>query len=35
MVYTLEPLYGAGFAWLLLGERWGPMGSGRGVTHPR
>lgn len=26
MVYTLEPLYGAGFAWLLLGERWGPMG---------
>lgn len=26
MVYTLEPLWGAGFAWLLLGERWGPMG---------
>lgn len=26
MVYTLEPLYGAGFAWFLLGERWGPLG---------
>lgn len=26
MVYTLEPLYGAGFAWTLLGERWGLKG---------
>eukprot|EP00270_Netrium_digitus_P003396 TRINITY_DN138_c0_g1_i1.p1 TRINITY_DN138_c0_g1~~TRINITY_DN138_c0_g1_i1.p1 ORF type:complete len:633 (+),score=138.88 TRINITY_DN138_c0_g1_i1:72-1901(+) len=26
MVYTLEPLYGAAFAWILLGERWGAMG---------
>ncbi|GAQ80885.1 hypothetical protein KFL_000650180 [Klebsormidium nitens] len=26
LVYTIEPLWGAGFAWLLLGERWGPMG---------
>eukprot|EP00897_Mesotaenium_endlicherianum_P000472 jgi/Mesen1/10425/ME000082S09926 len=26
MVYTMEPLYGAGFAWLLLGERWGLKG---------
>jgi hypothetical protein len=26
LVYTIEPLWGAGFAWLLLGERWGPLG---------
>lgn len=26
LVYTIEPLWGAGFAWLLLGERWGPTG---------
>ncbi|CAI7798682.1 unnamed protein product [Closterium sp. NIES-54] len=26
MVYTLEPLWGAAFAWVLLGERWGPAG---------
>lgn len=26
MVYTLEPLYGAAFAWVLLGERWGLKG---------
>lgn len=32
MVYTLEPLYGAGFAWVLLGERWGPLGwAGAGL----
>eukprot|EP00850_Spirogloea_muscicola_P012802 SM000084S23138 [mRNA] locus=s84:355470:357948:- [translate_table: standard] len=26
MVYTLEPLWGAAFAWTLLGERWGAKG---------
>ena len=26
MVYTVEPLWGAAFAWMLLGERWGPAG---------
>ncbi|CAI5490840.1 unnamed protein product [Closterium sp. Naga37s-1] len=26
MVYTLEPLWGAAFAWVLLNERWGPVG---------
>lgn len=26
MVYTVEPLYGAAFAWWVLGERWGPLG---------
>eukprot|EP00854_Cymbomonas_tetramitiformis_P001484 gene1484-2111_t len=26
IIYTLEPLWGAGFAWLMLGERWGPEG---------
>eukprot|EP00271_Cylindrocystis_brebissonii_P006353 TRINITY_DN190_c0_g2_i1.p1 TRINITY_DN190_c0_g2~~TRINITY_DN190_c0_g2_i1.p1 ORF type:complete len:639 (-),score=110.36 TRINITY_DN190_c0_g2_i1:591-2507(-) len=32
MVYTLEPLYGAAFAWLLLGERWGLKGwAGAGL----
>lgn len=26
IVYGLEPIWGAGFAWFLLGERWGTMG---------
>ncbi|KAJ7101579.1 hypothetical protein O6H91_12G087100 [Diphasiastrum complanatum] len=26
VIYTLEPLWGAGFAWSLLGERWGAAG---------
>ncbi|KAL3640727.1 hypothetical protein CASFOL_015695 [Castilleja foliolosa] len=26
MIYGLEPLWGAGFAWFLLGERWGLAG---------
>lgn len=26
VIYTLEPLWGAGFAWFLLGERWGFRG---------
>lgn len=26
LVYTLEPVLGAAFAWVLLGERWGPAG---------
>ncbi|CAI9095998.1 OLC1v1032058C3 [Oldenlandia corymbosa var. corymbosa] len=26
IIYGLEPLWGAGFAWLLLGERWGVSG---------
>lgn len=26
IIYSLEPLLGASFAWLLLGERWGPAG---------
>lgn len=26
IVYTLEPVLGAGFAYMLLGERWGPNG---------
>ncbi|GJP55971.1 hypothetical protein CLOM_g15009 [Closterium sp. NIES-68] len=31
MVYTLEPLWGAAFAWVLLGERWArPAGLARG-----
>ena len=25
-IYGLEPLWGAGFAWFLLGERWGMSG---------
>ncbi|KAJ7975229.1 Drug/metabolite transporter [Quillaja saponaria] len=26
LIYGLEPLWGAGFAWFLLGERWGTIG---------
>ena len=26
LIYTAEPLWGAGFAYGLLGERWGPWG---------
>ena len=26
LVYSLEPVLGAGFAFLALGERWGPTG---------
>ncbi|KAL2347652.1 hypothetical protein Fmac_001652 [Flemingia macrophylla] len=26
IIYGLEPVWGAGFAWFLLGERWGPTG---------
>lgn len=26
IVYGLEPVWGAGFAWFLLGERWGRIG---------
>lgn len=26
IIYTLEPVLGAAFAYLLLGERWGPAG---------
>ncbi|KAI4313769.1 hypothetical protein L6164_026724 [Bauhinia variegata] len=26
IVYGLEPVWGAGFAWILLGERWGSLG---------
>lgn len=26
IIYGLEPLWGAGFAWFLLGERWGTTG---------
>lgn len=26
IIYTLEPVIGAGFAFIMLGERWGPMG---------
>lgn len=26
IVYGLEPIWGAGFAWFILGERWGTMG---------
>jgi len=26
IIYGLEPVWGAGFAWFLLGERWGPSG---------
>lgn len=26
IIYGLEPLWGAGFAWFLLGERWGVAG---------
>ena len=26
IIYGLEPLWGAGFAWFLLGERWGAAG---------
>lgn len=26
VIYGLEPIWGAGFAWFLLGERWGMMG---------
>ncbi|XP_061988971.1 uncharacterized protein LOC133707421 [Rosa rugosa] len=26
IIYGLEPLWGAGFAWFLLGERWGALG---------
>ncbi|CAM6087654.1 unnamed protein product [Calypogeia fissa] len=26
VIYTTEPLWGAAFAWLTLGERWGPNG---------
>lgn len=26
VIYGLEPIWGAGFAWFLLGERWGMAG---------
>lgn len=26
IIYGLEPVWGAGFAWFLLGERWGLSG---------
>lgn len=26
IIYGLEPVWGAGFAWFLLGERWGAVG---------
>ncbi|XP_057445450.1 uncharacterized protein LOC130737651 isoform X2 [Lotus japonicus] len=26
IIYGMEPVWGAGFAWFLLGERWGPTG---------
>lgn len=26
IIYSLEPVWGAGFAWFLLGERWGAAG---------
>ena len=26
LIYTAEPLWGAGFAWVLLDERWGLQG---------
>lgn len=26
VIYDLEPLWGAGFAWFTLGERWGTAG---------
>ncbi|CAL0314927.1 unnamed protein product [Lupinus luteus] len=26
IIYSLEPVWGAGFAWFFLGERWGPTG---------
>ena len=26
IIYTLEPVFGAGLAWVLLGERWGASG---------
>lgn len=26
LIYTSEPLWGAAFSWLLIGERWGPTG---------
>ncbi|KAK7407501.1 hypothetical protein VNO78_09454 [Psophocarpus tetragonolobus] len=26
IIYGLEPVWGSGFAWFLLGERWGPTG---------
>lgn len=26
IIYGLEPVWGAGFAWCLLGERWGRIG---------
>lgn len=27
VIYGLEPLWGAGFPWFILGERWGMAGS--------
>lgn len=26
IIYGMEPLWGAAFAWFLLGERWGALG---------
>ena len=26
LIYSVEPLWGAGFAWMVLGERWGGLG---------
>jgi len=32
LIYTIEPLWGAAFAWVLLDERWGAQGwVGAGV----
>lgn len=26
IIYGMEPVWGAGFSWFLLGERWGTLG---------
>lgn len=32
LIYTIQPLYTAFFAWLLLGETLGPLGYGGGIV---
>ena len=32
LIYTIQPLYTALFAWLLLGETLGPLGYGGGMV---
>lgn len=33
IIYGLEPVWGAAFAWVMLGERWGMAGFVGAINH--